>query len=225
MSIKTFRNRLREEKEIGRPRAEDATPAVPTLDAVPLGGASFVEEGATVPLHTAVSWPRRRAPTTTTNNAHRTKWGVTACGRFCRGDSAAGPPCSDADLVPHEEPWAFDPKIPDLAGASRRLPAARQVSAGTWRCLASGYTPVCANRSQLEPSRTPRPLWLRAFGGTEVSPCNAPPRDSLYPSAVILGTGAPRIVAPFPDMRLVKWHATCNTDARGRGACGGPRPT
>ena len=149
----------------------------------------------------------------------------TACGRCCRGDSAAGPPCSDADLVPHEEPRAFDPKIPDLAGASRRLPAARQVSAGTWRCLASGYTPVCANRSQLEPSRTPRPLWLRAFGGTEVSPCNALPRVSFYPSAVILGTGAPRIVAPFPDMRLVKWHATCNTDARGRGACGRPRPT
>ena len=55
----------------------------------------------------------------------------TACGRCCRGDSAAGPPCSDADLVPHEEPRAFDPEIPDLAGASRRLPAAQQVSAGT----------------------------------------------------------------------------------------------
>ena len=55
----------------------------------------------------------------------------TACGRFCRGDSAAGPPYSDSDLVPHEEPRAFDPKIPDLAGASRRLPAAQQVSAHT----------------------------------------------------------------------------------------------
>ena len=49
MSIKTFRNRLREEKEIGRPRAEDVTPAVPMLDAVPLGAASFLEEGATLP--------------------------------------------------------------------------------------------------------------------------------------------------------------------------------
>jgi hypothetical protein len=100
----------------------------------------------------------------------------TACGRCCRGDSAAGPPCSDADLVPHEEPRAFDPKKPDLAGASWRLPAARQVSAGTSRCLASGYTSVCALRSQLEPSRTRPPLWLRAFVSTEVSRCNALPR-------------------------------------------------
>jgi len=81
----------------------------------------------------------------------------TACGRCCRGDSAAGPPCSDADLVPHEEPRAFDPKIPDLAGASRRLQAARQVSAGTWRCLASGYTSVCALRSQLDSVRSLAP--------------------------------------------------------------------
>ena len=149
----------------------------------------------------------------------------TACGRCCRGDSAAGPPCSDADLVPHEEPRAFDPKIPRLAGASWRLSAARQVSTGTSRWLASGYTAVCALCSQLEPSRTRRPLWLRAFVSTEVSRCSALPRVSLYPSTVILGTGAPRIVAPFPNMRLVKWHATCNTDARGRGACGRPRPT
>jgi hypothetical protein len=119
----------------------------------------------------------------------------TACGRFCRGDSAAGPPCSDADLVPHEEPRAFDPKIPHLAGASRRLPTARQVSAGTSRCLASGYTSVCALCSQLEPSRTPPPLWLRAFVSTEVSRCSALPRVSLYPST---GTGAPWIVVPFP---------------------------
>ena len=122
----------------------------------------------------------------------------TACGRFCRADSAAGPPYSDAELVPHEEPRAFDPKIPDLAGACRRLPAARQVSAGTSRCLASGYTSVCALRSQLEPSRTRPPLWLRAFVSTEVGRCNALPRVSLYPSTVILGTGAPRIVVPFP---------------------------
>jgi hypothetical protein len=122
----------------------------------------------------------------------------TACGRFCRGDSAAGPPYSDSDLVPHEEPRAFDPKIPDLAGASRRLPAAQQVSAGTSRCLASGYTSVCALRSQLDPSRTRPPLWLRAFVSTEVSRCSALPRVSLYPSTVILGTGAPRIVVPFP---------------------------
>ena len=81
----------------------------------------------------------------------------TACGRFCRGDSAAGPPYSDADLAPHEEPRAFDPKIPDLAGACRRLPAARQVSAGTWRCLASGYTSVCALRSQLDSVRSLAP--------------------------------------------------------------------
>ena len=102
------------------------------------------------------------------------------------------------DLVPHEEPRAFDPKIPDLAGASRRLPAAQQVSAGTSRCLASGYTSVCALRSQLDPSRTRPPLWLRAFVSTEVSRCNALPRVSLYPSTFILGTEAPRIVVPFP---------------------------
>ena len=103
-----------------------------------------------------------------------------------------------ADLVPHEEPRAFDPKIPRLAGASWRLSAARQVSAGTSRWLASGYTAVCALCSQLEPSRTRRPLWLRAFVSTEVSRCSALPRVSLYPSTVILGTGAPRIVVPFP---------------------------
>jgi hypothetical protein len=124
----------------------------------------------------------------------------TACGRCCRGDSAAGPPCSDADLVPHEEPRAFDPEIPDLAGASRRLPAAQHVSAGSWRCLASGYTSVCALCSQLEPSRTPRPLWLRAFVSAEVGSCNALPCVSSYASAVILGTGAPGIVVTFPDM-------------------------
>ena len=122
----------------------------------------------------------------------------TACGRFFRGDSTAGSPYPDADLVPHEEPRAFDPKIPDLAGGSRRLPAARQVSAGTWRWLASSYTSVCALFSQLERSRTRPPLWLRAFVGTEVGRCNALPRVSLYLSAVVLGTGALRIVVLFP---------------------------
>ena len=101
----------------------------------------------------------------------------TACGRFCRGDSAAGPRYStQIKIVPHEEPRAFDPKMPDLAGDSRRLPAAQQVSAGTSRCLASGYTSVCELRSQLEPSRTRPPLWLRAFVSIEVSRCNALPR-------------------------------------------------
>ena len=119
--------------------------------------------------------------------------GAVSPRRLCRG-----PTYSAASLGSHEEPRAFDPKIPDLAGGSRRLPAARQVSAGTWRWLASSYTSVCALFSQLERSRTPRPLWLRAFVGTEVSRCNALPRVSLYLSAVVLGTGALRIVVLFP---------------------------
>ena len=84
--------------------------------------------------------------------------------------------------------------LPALPGGSRQ----RGRYPGTWRWLASSYTSVCALRSLLERSRTPRPLWLRALVGTEVSRCNALPRVSLYLSAVVLGTGAPRIVVLFP---------------------------
>ena len=90
--------------------------------------------------------------------------GAVSPRRLCRG-----PTYSAASLGSHEEPRAFDPKIPDHAGASRRLLAARHRSLSTSRRLTPGWPSVCLLRSQ--PPRTPRPRWLHTFVRIAMSRC------------------------------------------------------
>ena len=123
MSQPSFERMLHNERKTRnsageREAALAATPAVLMLDAVPLAGASFAEEGATLP------------------------------------------PAAHGALVAPAEPTVDD---------TRRAPH-----------MSAPPPPACPDSS-----------------------------DSCAVSR----------------MRLVKWHATCNTDARGRGACGRPRPT
>ena len=90
--------------------------------------------------------------------------GAVSPRRLCRG-----PTYSAASLGSHEEPRAFDPKIPDHADASRRLLAARHRSLSTSRRLTPGWPSVCLLRSQ--PPRTPRPRWLHTFVRIAMSRC------------------------------------------------------
>ena len=111
--------------------------------------------------------------------------------RLCRG-----PPYSAATLGSHEEPRAFDPKIPDHAGASRRLSAARHTSLSTSRWLTPGWPSVCLLRSQ--PPRTPRPMWKQAFFRIAMSRCMRCPAflPTRPQSPSTLAPGRPRVVPP-----------------------------
>ena len=111
--------------------------------------------------------------------------------RLCRG-----PPYSAATLGSHEEPHAFDPKLPDHAGASRRVSAARHTSLSTSRCLTPGWPSVCLLRSQ--PPRTPRPMWPHTFVRIAMSRCMRCPAflPSCLQSPSMLAPGRPGVVPP-----------------------------